>query len=1066
MAGGFAAVGEADSFPYSGARGFPHREQSNTLSFSPGRVTVSALSLSNSTSLSTSPSTGTQSARPRPRRFRPFRLALLLLAIAVLSLFQPDCFRFAVRHFIRFEAWRNGLDAQVGSVGGSLFEPVVLRDSVWSYESENGPVTRLEIKTATASFSWRNLLPRSSGQWFQRLTLESVTGKVRLPLVSEMAAHAGGFVLRLPRPRGRSFAAPERFEAADVDFIFASNGDYVRLLQTAFTLSNVEAGSITAGQIVVKQPWLTRTFRNVTGTTAIEDGKLQIAALTLEPGVEVQDFSFALNDFADGRLKFAVKLAAFGGDLRADVQILPNEPQFSIDVSVPFSRIDVAQLATFLGISDAAGGTIKTGHFSFRGPPQQFVKGSGELRFEAANFQWETRQWDLLVLGAKLLDGRFQIPELALTQGRNRVALSGEMAWPVPGVAWWQSEFALAIKEGQLDDLTALSALLMPEFRFAAGRATIRGSVRGKDQKFDGQLVISGSQLRWRNAPLEKLDASIVLNGNEYQISNVSVRNGADYLSGSGVVNILGDKQYWGELHASVQDLAKYAAILQQPIVPEPLAGGAFIDWDGEGSAKGHSGKFLARLRKVRSLGASAALLHPINADFEGSYSHGGMVFSNFALSDDESSFTAHVGVVDKAVSLQGMRLMHGQALWLEGDALLPLDVWNAWPNTSLATLLDDHTVGKLNVTAYDLSLHETAQLTGLKFPIEGVVRGNLAAEGPLGAIKSGGMLTLSKARLPLGWSGDALTGVEGAATFDGQIMRIEKFAGLHPTGDFSATGEMDFTNLRDPALKLAVSSKSSGLRPFSESDQKRKLDLRARLDLQISGHVSGATVAGDAQIIGASFGDGSALAPVPFSYPYFQPLFTALNELPFDPPPLFALTSAPWSDWRWNVRCQAREVRFLGVDRLQGDVLLSGDGAEPTLSGRVDLWAHHGTENCEATIEFRDGLPQSPSISASISGTALGGTAFAAPFTIYVTGPPQHPIRVVACAPPLTEKIIRAELSGESAVGFLSGENRFSLLVPAELREGVDISDWPEIKAEPAPAIGAAPAPGGGVPP
>ena len=979
---------------------------------------------------------------------------MLLLVIAVLSLFQPDCFRFAVRHFIRFEAWRNGVDAQVGSVGGNLFEPVVLRDSVWSYESESGPVTRLEIKTATASFSWSNLLPRSSGQWFQRLSLEGVTGKVRLPLVSEMAANPGGFTLHLPRPRGRSFAAPERFEAADVDFIFASNGDYVRLLQTAFTLSNVEAGSISAGQILVKQPWLTRTFRNVTGTTAIEDGKLQIAALALEPGVEVQDFSFALNDLADGRLKFAVKLAAFGGDLRADVQILPNEPQFSIDVSVPFSRIDVAKLATFLGISDAAGGTIKTGHFSFRGPPQQFVKGSGELRFEAANFQWETRQWDMLVLGAKLLDGRFQIPELALTQGRNRVALSGEMAWPVAGVAWWQSEFALTIKEGQLDDLTALSALLMPEFRFAAGRATIRGSVRGKEQKFDGQLVISGSQLRWRNAPLEKLDASIVLNGNEYQISNVSVRNGADYLSGSGVVNIVGEKQYWGELHASVQDLAKYAAILQQPIVPEPLAGGAFIDWDGEGSAKGHSGKFLARLRKVRSLGATAALLHPINADFEGSYSHGGMVFSNFALSDDESSFTAHVGVVDKAVSLQGMRLMHGQSLWLEGDALLPLDVWNAWPNTSLATLLDDHTVGKLAVTAYDLSLHETAQLTGLKFPIEGLVRGNVTAEGPLGALKTGGALTLSKARLPLGWSGGALTGVEGAASFDGQILRLEKFAGQHPTGDFSATGEVDFTNLRDPSVQLAVTSVKTGLRLFSGG-----MEIGTALALSLTGPLSSATVSGEAKVSAARF----------IGFREFDAWL--VSEKGCDLPPIFAANPSPWRAWKYAIHGTAQDVP-MGDVRLSADVRLTGTGAAPGLIGRIgctpanDSFQLRGSESTpirlrELTLDFRDGFPLDPGITATAGGVIADEN-----FSLYLTGTLRHPMRVFACDPPITPKVVRAAVNGDAATGFFSGENRFSLLVPAGLREGVEMSDWPEIKAEPAPADGAAPAPGSGAAP
>ena len=71
-------------------------------------------------------------------------------------------------------------------------------------------------------------------------------------------------------------------------------------------------------------------------------------------------------------------------------------------------------------------------------------------------------------------------------------------------------------------------------------------------------------------------------------------------------------------------------------------------------------------------------------------------------------------------------------------------------------------------------------------------------------------------------------------------------------------------------------------------------------------------------------------------------------------------------------------------------------------------------------------------------------------PFAIYVVGTPQHPMRLVQCDPPLTERAIRAELSGEAAARFLSGESRFSLLVPVELRDGVEMFDWPEIKAEP----------------
>ncbi len=1013
--------------------------------------------LSNSTSASTSQRAAAAhaAARLRARRFRPLRLAVLLLLTALLSLLVPDCFRFAVRQFVIFEAWRHGVDAQIGSVGGSLFAPVVLRKSVWSYQSENGPVTRLEIKTATAAFSARHLLPRSSGQWFQSLTLEGVTGKVGLPFAGEKVPHPTSFVLHLPRLRGRWLAGPERFEAADVDFIFASGNDYLRLVQTSLTLSSVEAGEISAGQVIVKQPWLARTFRNVSGTTAMQDGNVQVAGLSLEPGVQIQDFTLSLDDFARGQLKIAVELAAFGGNLRAEAQTLPHEPQFAIYVAGPFSQIDVAQLATFLGVSDAAGGTIKTGNFSFRGRPQQFAKASAQLRFEAANFQWETRQWDSLVLGVKLLDGRIQIPELALTQGPNRLSLSGDMALPMPGVAWWRSEFSCDIA-AKIENLTELSALLLPEFKFAAGRANIDGSIRGRDQRFTGQILVSGTNLRWRNAPIEKLNASVKLNGNEYQITNVSLLNGADYVNGSGVVNIVGDKQYWGELRASVEDLGKYAAILQKPVVPESPAGGALIDWSGEGSAKGHSGKFLARLRKIRSLGASAALLHPINADFEGSYSNGGMVFSTFALSDDESSFTAHVGVVNKAVSLQSIRLMHKQALRLEGDALLPFDVWNAWPNTALETILDDQTVGKLNLTAYDLSLNETVQLSGFRFPIEGFLRGNLTAEGPLGALKTGGKLTLANARLPLGWSGAALTGVEATVTLDGQTLRVEKLTGLHPTGDFSASGDVNFTNLRDPALKLAVTSAKSRLHLFPMADGGGGLEADTTLALQVTGPLSGALVNGVLKVTDVSV-DGWDLE---------QWDRALVGDLELELPPVFALPAKPWSQWRFDVRATSSEAGRQNV-MLTADLRLTGSGAAPALVGRAEFIpvSSHGlpalTDDFRTTqvrFDFRDGFPSNPSVSADATGTIS-----TEPFAIYVAGTLRQRMLIFSFHPPLTEKVIRTALISAPADRLSFGEDRFSLLVPAELREGIVLSDWSAIKAEPAAEI--SPVPGNGTP-
>jgi hypothetical protein len=969
-------------------------------------------------------------------------LAFLLFCFLVLllALFQPTCFRFCLEKIVCLEVWFGGGSVQIGAVEGSIFQPIILRDTVWSYRSSAGPIVRCEIANTTAVFSWHQLLPYSTGQCFQELQLRGVVGKVELSAPSEK----DGFLLTAlrdwwPLPPLIT-SVPEYFQASDVDWIVQSGPHYLRFLQTNFQLSSLKSGLIQSGQIILKQPWSTHTFRNVTGATAIQEGIIHFTDLTLDSGIEVVDFSTSLRDLAEGRSKFALKLAAFGGDVRLELQAISPEPRFSVDLTVKFLQIDLAKLATFLGVSDAAGGTIKTGKLNFLGPLDDVAKVSADFRIEVANFQWENRQWDSLVLGAKLHEGRCQIPELSLTQGRNRLALFGEMTWPSPGVDWWRSEFFLNIKEGQLDDLTALSALLLPEFRFAAGRATIRGSVRGKDQKFDGQLVISGSQLRWRNAPIEKLDASIILHENEYQLSNISLRNGADYLSGSGVLNIVGDKQYWGEVHASVQDLAKYQAILRPPLVPESLSGGAFVDWDGEGSAKGSSGRFLARLRKVRSLGATAVILHPINAEFEGSYSRNGVAFSTFLLADDESSFTARVGLVDQAVSLQNIRIVHGKDLWLEGDAILPLKIWRAWPNTSLATLLDDQTVAKLHLIAHNLSLRETAQLTGFKFPIEGLVRGSLFAEGPLGALQTSGNLTITKGRIPLGWSGQAITEVDASGTFSEQILRITQFTAQHPAGDFKASGQVDFSKISDPAFQIAVTSKKSAVRLFESIDPQFALLADLSLDLRIAGPLSDLILRGESQMLSAQLiaKDSDSLRGVLF------------GELQWRFPSILPFDQSPWHTFHYAVHTAADALQVDGF-QISADLLLAEFHGRPALAGYLTLTptsSQNRAEDClslqKLRLEFSPGAFSQPIVSADIAGCFAGE-----PFTIALTGFFPRPIRIFSFQSPLTETSLRSLGEAASVSPPFLGRSTFGLLVPEPLRKGVDLLDWSELPQE-----------------
>lgn len=972
-------------------------------------------------------------AKRKKPRFWKLRLLFLLTLLALVSLVEPRIFQFVVRHGIAFEAWRNGGRAHVRSVEGSLFEPVRLLHSTWSFENGMGATTRVDAERVTAEFDWQMLLKGMPSRIFQTLTLSGVSGKIELPRGERKLEKRRWMPpVDLGWLREKWMPTPAVVDAWDVDLMVVAGGEFVRLENARFQVSEQKPGIIKAGKVVVQQTWLKRSFPNVRGTTALQDGKLLIGRLRLEPGVEVTSFSTNLAKLSHGELEQELEVAAFGGQIRAEAGLKGDAVPRQLAVVGSFSQIPIGRLASFLSLSEAAGGLIKEGKFSFNGSPHDVQHSTTWLHVDAQNFQWESRQWDSLVLGMTLIDRRLQIHECSLLQGHNTLTLDGEMTLPVPGREWWQGDFNANVS-ARIENMTELSALLLPEFTYAAGRATIEGSVRGHEEKFQGQLVVEGSKLRWRNAPIDELNATLRINGNELQVAHVNIFNGDDYVRGNGVVNILGPTQYWGKLRASVADLGNYAAILQKPIVPEPLAGGALIDWDGEGSAKGHSGQFVARLRKLRSPTALGGQLHPINADLEGSYAAGGMVFSKFALSDDESSITANVAVGNMALSLQGIRLMHKQQLWLEGDALLPLDVWRKWPNTSLDSLLTEGVQSKVALTAYNLELAAASKLAGWSFPIGGVVNGSVTAEGPLGALKTGGKLTLTDAKLPFGANGETLSAVAGELTFADQTIKIARLTGRHATGDFRAVGSVDLANVRDPALQVLIESDKSELTFY------RSAKMAAALNLQVEGPVSAPKLSGNITALSGSV--DSALDATSF-------WSAGGAELP----PIFA--KDPESLCAWSYDVTLRGGPLAPPSQLATcDLHLGGTSAAPAMSGWLTF---QDVPLVAGEIPLRGEIGSLATHGNTIFIDARArGELHQRKFTAHLLGPLARPVRFFECDPPLTDSLLREALAGRYHENQpLDATTRFAFHVPSALTGDVQVFDWTiaEPKPEAAP--------------
>jgi len=771
------------------------------------------------------------------KRRRPLRTLLLALIALVLTLCYPPFFQFGIRQFLKIDAFRHGVRLQVGKIDGSIIDPLLLYDLRITHTSAAGTVTQLESAKARATFSWKNLLFRRGVNFWQELVLDNVTGTIDLPAEPKQIP---------PEKIGKSSdtkqiapAFPATLELRNAKLVLRQNGDNVRLDNLSFRASNVGASEIRIGNFSIKQPWLQTNFANLRGTIALQDSRLTIADIKLEDALVIQNASADLPELLRGRLKMEFALGAFGGSIRGELRNAQRDQHLNFEGSGTFSQISIAQLASFL--NEDADGAIKEGKFTFRGSPRNLPKATFSTRFEATDFRWEKRQWNSFVLGATLINRRLMIPEFQLVQAHNSLSLTGEMAIPENWRAWWQNDFNFKIA-AKIGNLSELSALFGPDFANMSGQLAVGGELHGQKQAFNGELSVSGAQLSYRTAPLDKLDATLKLNGNELQIAKAELVHGSDFLRGDGVVNILGEKRYWGEVKASIADLALYSAFMQPPITPQAFAGGLVLDWSGDGSAKAHSGAFTAHLKKIRALGSADA--HPLNLDAEGTYSPESIFFSTFALSDGETNFSARVVANPQSLTLQSLRLTRKNDTWLEGDAQLPLNVWAAWQNPAQAAWWNFESPCKLNLSVQNLSLRETLLLSGKEQPLRGEISGKISSDGTLANLSMNGALQVHKASAAIAplqlKSGDA------DLAFAGDAVAVKSLHAVANDFDFTADGAVTLHDVRTPNLALALHMRSFPLTPSPE------LHIETVPDIHLDGAPETARVSGSVRITSA----------------------------------------------------------------------------------------------------------------------------------------------------------------------------------------------------------------------
>lgn len=855
---------------------------------------------------------------PRRKRRHPFRVLFLIILLILGALCYPPVFRFVAGAALQAFAWRHHARFTADRTEGSLWEPMVFTGVRVRHRSMAGSDTVLEIARARASFSWKNLVFKKGTGWWRELALEGVRGSTEIPAEPnagrDTAEKSGGKNGEEKSPR---VVLPSALVVRDADFLVRQKNDSVRFRGVAFRASNLESNEISIRAIEIREPWLDTRFADLRGTIALQDSRVTVANLPFEHALVLQSASANLVELARGRLLVDFALAAFGGTIRGDLKSSNRDENLNFESAGRFAQISVARLAAFLG--EDADGTIREGKFTFHGSPRNLQKATISTRLEATDFRWGRRQWNSLVLGATAVNRRVMIPELQLRQAHNTLALNGDADIPPNWRDWWQGNFQCNVA-AKIDSLSELSALFGTDPASIAGKLQVDGAVRGQSKNFSGQLIIAGSHLSYRAAPLDELHAAVKLSGNEIQVPNAEIIHGADFVRGRGVVNILGEKRYWGELKASMADLALYSAIMQPPVAPRAFAGGLTLDWSGDGAARAHSGAFSARLKKVRPLGgADAAEWHPLDLDAEATYSPDNLYFSRFLLADSDTWLSAKVVASPAAVTLQELRIDHRGAPWLAGEARLPLNLWAAWEDPAAPLRWSYTEPCKANLTAQNLSLADALRLSGRELPIRGEVRGNLVADGTLADLTLGGQMLLKKvsASTPLG----ELSATDADLGFDAQTLTVNSARGVFEKLAWDADGAVALKDVREPMLALNVRAPKIPLALSGE------LRVETALAVKVEGSPRAPKISGDAKLLSANLDRK-------LSVPSLLENGGAGLDAALSP-----LRIAPHPEWQLDVSLKGsgvlRMANTTGI--VAPELRVTGSADAPLFSGKVD---------------------------------------------------------------------------------------------------------------------------------
>jgi TamB, inner membrane protein subunit of TAM complex len=337
-------------------------------------------------------------------------------------------------------------------------------------------------------------------------------------------------------------------------------------------------------------------------------------------------------------------------------------------------------------------------------------------------------------------DDNLGLDRLSLRRNQNELTVRGRYRLP--------EHFGDAsLQPGQVD--VVLSAPQTGDFwttdspNKMSGSLQMTGRIERKEGVSEGQLSISGSDLKMRDLVVQRLGVRASIANNMVQLNEGSATlNNTDFANARGTLGLQPPHDYKGNVSAHIANLAVLEPLLRAFGDQTQLAGSLRLDWQGDGQGVTASqppvSKSLPKTLGIPPWKNSGTLkfvlekgrygnLQGLQANIDASYSPDGLDVPTISFTTDKMDFQAIARAKGERLEIDKIQLDQGQAKFASGYVSIPF----VWSNLGTSDPVIPSS-GKVSATVQveNLDLKKLAENLGIKSTISGVLNASLDASG------------------------------------------------------------------------------------------------------------------------------------------------------------------------------------------------------------------------------------------------------------------------------------------------------------------------------------------------